>query len=76
MAQHNPRVGVGPTPIHGAAMAGTHMPGMSGMSGHVDSAAGDIGYKPETHERYRPQAGRADKHAGNVLQDAYLAGNV
>lgn len=74
MAAHNARVGVGQSHFGTPGpMAGTSMPGMSGMN-HTDSAAGDIGYKPETHERYRPQAGRADKHAGNVLQDAYLAG--
>lgn len=76
MAQHSPKVGVAASHFGQAGpMAGTSMPGMSGMN-HTDSAAGDIGYKPETHERYRPQTGRADRHAGNVIQDSYLAGNL
>jgi hypothetical protein len=76
MAQHTPRVGNTPTEhMHEPPMAGTSMAPM-GMTSHTDSAAGEPGYKPETHSRYRPQQGRADKHASNVIQDAYLAGKI
>jgi hypothetical protein len=77
MAQHTPHVGNAPTEsMHEPPMAGTGMAPMNSIGGHVDSAAGAPGYKPETHARYRPQQGRADKHASNVIQDAYLAGKI
>lgn len=77
MAQHTPRVGNNPTEAsHEPAMAGTHMSPFNSMGGHVDSAHEGTGYKPISHARYQPQAGRADKHASNVIQDSYLAGNL
>ena len=76
MAQHTPIAGHTPSAIsREPAMAGTHMSGFNAMGSHVDSAMGDIGYKPQTHSKYQPQAGRADKHASNVITDSYLAAN-
>lgn len=78
MASHHPRVGVGPqhAASHEPPMAGISMTGMAGSQGHVDSAAGDIGYKPETHARYQPQAGRADRLQSNIVGDAMLGGKI
>lgn len=66
MAKHHPQaqpLGHMAMGQHGPAMVGTHMTGMAGTEGHVDSAAGEPGYKPGP---YVPMAGRADRLPSNI----------
>lgn len=66
MAKHNPQaqpLGAMHMGVHVPVMAGAHVTGMSSGMSHVDSAAGEPGYKPGP---YVPEAGRADRLPSNI----------